>query len=285
MFAPDPNLRRRGFGTNLAGQDRRQSPSHRLYAGWTTFPQGAPSLPGQAASRLSYIFSIWSIGQALRHGGLNSPFGIRIRARSAKSFERGFTLFEVAIVSALLLIAGTIIVSVLIPSFRSTAAIQDRVSLQQKALVVFRRMASDIQDTTPIALSVSADPPVIAGQPLDRLSAEGRQLFQERLWLYYKEGSELKRLDWRSPGPPSIESQLKTSNPTRVLQEDLENLALGNVPGALVLTPDVTSLTITHAGAGAGVAGPVVIDLVLETRGADPARVQMRRAFSPRLGE
>ena len=188
--------------------------------------------------------------------------------------------------SALLLIAGTIVVSVLIPSFRSAAAVRERVSMQQKALVVFRRLASDIQDTNPSALSISADPPVVAGQPMDSFTPEATQLFKNALWLYYKEGSALKRLDWTPPGPPTLESPLKTSNPVRVSQHDLESVALGNLPRAAVLTPDVESLTITHAGAGAGVAGPITVHLIL--RGSDPrdpARVDMRRAFSPRLGE
>lgn len=202
-----------------------------------------------------------------------------------RTHQNGHTLFEVAMVSALLLIAGTIIVKVMIPSFRSTTAIGERISLQQKALVFFRRLASDIQDSNPIAISISSNPAVIAGQPLDQFTPEATQLFEQKLWLYYKEGSSLKRLDWISPGPPSIESQIKASNPSHVLQEDLENLALGNLPQALVMTRNVTSLSITHGGVDGKILGPIVVDLVLEVPGEDPARVQMKRSFSPRLGE
>lgn len=180
---------------------------------------------------------------------------------------------------------GLILVQVLIPSFRSTAENQKRVGMQQKALLVFRRLGGDLQDIVPSALSVSATPPVLAGQPISEFTPQGSIQFATELWVYFLVGDELQRVKWESPGPPSLSVTLQTSAPSRLPQGDLAQFPITSNPKALALTDKVSQFSVTHGGVGSSVAGPITVELTLGGTAQEAARVQMRRVYSPRLGE
>ena len=199
--------------------------------------------------------------------------------------RRGFSLFEVIVGAGLLIMLGLILVRVLIPSVRSTAENQKRVGMQQKALLVFRRLAGDLQDTVPSALSVSTSPPVLAGQPISEFSPQGSIQFAPELWAYFLVDEELRRVKWESPGPPSLSLTLQSSAPSRLPQSDLAQFPTTSIPKAQILTDKVRQFSVAHGGVGSSVAGPITVNLSLGGTTEEAARVQMRRVYSPRLGE
>lgn len=202
------------------------------------------------------------------------------------SSRRGFSLLEVIVAMGLISMLGLLIIQVVIPSFRSTAETQKRISLQQKAMLLFRRLGNDVQDSSPAAISISSSPAVIAGQPISEFTPEASQLYTVGLWAYYQVGDEVRRVDWTPPGPPAISVTLQTTAPTRLTPADLAAFTTATIPLARTLTDQVRSLQLTHAGVGTAVAGPLTVEVVLGPPGPnDPARVQMRRVYSPRLGE
>ena len=187
--------------------------------------------------------------------------------------------------AGLLLMVGLILVQVLIPSFRATEESQKRVGMQQKALMVFRRLGSDLQDAVPAALSISSSPPVLVGQPLSQFTTTGTYEFATELFAYFQVGDELRRLRWQSPGPPTLSVTLQATAPSRLPPADLAKFPVTTIPKAQPLTDKVSAFTVTHAGVGTSVAGPLTVELTRGGTSQDPARVQMRRVFSPRLGE
>lgn len=211
--------------------------------------------------------------------------GCRVFAADSRPRVKGFSLFEVVVASSILLMLGLILVMVLIPSFRVTGETQKRASMQQKALLVLRRIGNDVQDAVPAAISVSAAPTVLAGQPVGEFTPEAGRLFLEELWAYYQVGDEIRRVNWSAPGSPALSVTLQTNAPTRLPQADLVAFTTSIIPRALTLTGKVSSFSVTHAGVGSAVAGPITVDLTLGGQAGEPARVEMRRLYSPRLGE
>ena len=116
---------------------------------------------------------------------------------------RGFALVEVAVASALGLLALTILVSALIPLLRTTRTSTSQGELSHLAQLTRLRISEDLQTATPEAIQLaSAD--YFSVQPVDQASDSGHRLYASELLVYrinLAEGS-LTRLRCSPPSQP-----------------------------------------------------------------------------------
>lgn len=199
--------------------------------------------------------------------------------------ERGISLFETVLVFALLALAGLILLRVLIPSFRTTRATQQRVTLRQEALVAGRWLALDLQQASPAGIAIRPTPAVLTVQPIRELTVEGKRVWEQFLVTYTLVGTQLKRGRWDSGGSPALSVTLFNSRPGRPTPTDLLTLAGAAPADARTIANNVSSLSFSHGGLANSVAGPITVELELRDPAPSGPSYRMRKSLSPRMGE
>lgn len=121
--------------------------------------------------------------------------------------KRAFSLVEVLLVAALMLVLLTLIVQVLVPMSKGSVRASEQVGLQQLAAVALERMVQELQACPPPALAsfpptAPGDPPVrLALHPVGGVGPGGDQFFPNQYVFYWLDSSQhrLWRAPWQRP--------------------------------------------------------------------------------------
>lgn len=141
------------------------------------------------------------------------------------SRARAFTLVEVILASALAFVLLSLCVAVLVPLARATARSADQVDLRQMAYVSLDRLSADLGRSAPEGITVGAD--VIAIQPLVDLSADGLQVWDSQLIVWFWNHGQLRRRLW-PPAPPDLGWAPSPSRPRHPSPAELGRLAVSS---------------------------------------------------------
>ena len=194
--------------------------------------------------------------------------------------RRGLTLLEMLAASSLSLLALSILSSVLVPAFRSTAHNGARVEMQQQSAVVVRRITRDVQSSLPAGmallktsegqlLSIHRITGVVAGDP--PLQSFSRQLV---FYRYRRAQGTLERLVWPADPakPKTFDSLLQPPNGSEAIKPttaSLTTILSGTLSGQR-LASEVTSFDISSPTAEPEVMSP--LDVQMDLRRMLPGR-------------
>ncbi len=129
------------------------------------------------------------------------------------SRTRGLTLAELLVLLALAGLLGGIIVRLLSAVLAHSARDEIRARLQQRAMLILRRLQVDLETTNPAGFSlVTPEDPAreilaLAFQPIARVTAQAtveRASDRLILWAYRPERRQLCRDEWNSVFPPPL---------------------------------------------------------------------------------
>jgi len=190
------------------------------------------------------------------------------------------TLLEMLAASSLSLLALSILTSVLVPAFRSTAHNGARVEMQQQSAVVVRRISRDVQSSLPAGmallktndgqvLSIHRIVGVVAGDP--PLQSFSHQLV---FYRYRRAPGTLERIVWPADPahPKTFDPLLQPPNGSEAVKPaaaTLTTVLSGTLTGQR-LASEVTSFDISSPAAEPDVLSP--LDVQLDLRRMLPGR-------------
>lgn len=158
--------------------------------------------------------------------------------------RRGMTLIEVMVAAALSLILGVVLFQAMQTGFSQHSRNLRHADLQQQALVVSRRLSTELQQSTPGGIAVG--PNQLAVQRLVDVTATlpPSQIWDTRQFVYFlgPQGG-LYRREW-PPFPPDLGVTLSSSAPFRANPTQLTSLCLVN--RSSLLGRDVTRFEISN---------------------------------------
>lgn len=125
------------------------------------------------------------------------------------------TLVELLVASVLALVALGVLISVLLPSLRSSKKIGKRVELQQVATLTLSRLARQLDSTVGTGVAIWGDSFSI--HPMGGVSGDGQQFFEDYL-LVYSWNADEKTLDFREWKDSSVLINGPYAPPPDVLQ-------------------------------------------------------------------
>jgi prepilin-type N-terminal cleavage/methylation domain-containing protein len=207
-----------------------------------------------------------------------SPSFNKDLSSSQREAAAGFTLPEVLVASALLVLLLSLVFMFLIPSIRVSLLCSTRVEIQQEALRSLDRLSGDLLSTVTAAISVSstgADPergPVYLGiMPIKSVDFSGHQIYEQKIIVYYwqGEGARLIRKEWTSSSPPSLPLVLDGKTPFKVSEADLAKIAGESSLRERILARDVKELRVTSGiPSSPSLSSPITILLKLSRKEA-----------------
>ncbi|MBI3925302.1 MAG: prepilin-type N-terminal cleavage/methylation domain-containing protein [Armatimonadetes bacterium] len=194
--------------------------------------------------------------------------------------DRGFTLVEIILAAALLLVLVTLVFQALIPALHAFSRGSAESEHQQMATVAVERIREDLQRTVTAGLSVlpasgPSDPVALGVVPFRDITPEGSLVWESRVEIHYWLPSEKKLMHkvWTpSPPPPT---HRPTSYPPGVLAQ-----AIAETTGTeRVVAVNVAEFDVAVSGA------TVRLHIAFEQNVAyrtDGERFELDRAFCVR---
>lgn len=206
------------------------------------------------------------------------------------SAARGFSLLEVVVVLGLMGLLTYLVMSLFLPSLRSSARASTRAQLQQQALLVTRWLYNDLNRSIPRGIGIRSAPTVLSLQPAADLSIDGAVVWQPTLVSYFLDSTHrtLYRRTWNAGNPPALGWTPVVTRPRRPTPTELSLLASQLDGSERSIATHVDQFELSHTGTGDNVDGPVELLLSLSQRAAGaprPETYQVRRLFSLRLAE
>jgi type II secretory pathway component PulJ len=159
-----------------------------------------------------------------------------------QSQKIGFTLLEILVASALLLLVVGLMVRVLVPAFRISAETSIRSELHQRGHHALNRLGFDLQKTGSTGLKIFQTSPsrtLIALQQLEDADPQADPVFQNGLIIYVWEQNQLTRFTYEDPDPTFSEA------PQSYTVGELETFITQSK--AKPLSQDIVNFTITDA--------------------------------------
>ncbi len=204
--------------------------------------------------------------------------------------RNGFTLLEVIVAAVLLLLMLTLGLQLLVPSLRLSARGQARADLEQRGVLALARLTDDLLTTTQAAVSwadsQAGSPAVLALQPMDNPTSNGRQAYQDTLLTYTWTPTtrELRRQVW-NPVPASLAITLSRQGPLQLNRGKL--MQLPTTTGALddrLISRDVKQITLASPIHAPNFGNPLTLTLELERKAVSgpPETFQLSRTVSLR---
>ncbi len=163
---------------------------------------------------------------------------------------RAFTLIEVLLGGALLLLLFLLLAQVLLPMATGARRGTQQIELQQLAQVSVDRIARDLARTPLEGLTFSANPPILAVQPLADVTGAGDQAWSDRLHLYWLDPTT-RQLRYRSwpPGPPGLARSPAVDAAFVPTSSELQQLVAGVSDSNRVLAGHVERFEVDLAAA------------------------------------
>lgn len=199
--------------------------------------------------------------------------------------KRGFSLIEVLVAASLLLLVVTLIAQLLVPSLHLSVRGTERSSLQQTGSLAMARLSEDLLTTNLAAVSwadsVAGSPAVLALQPMDSPSPQGRPAYRNALisYTWLPAATELRREVWN---PPPASWGLVTQAPTRLARVTLMQIPSTTLPyERRILSRDAVLLELSSAVAPPNLSNPLTLKLKLSRKGA-PDTFEVTRVLSLR---
>lgn len=197
--------------------------------------------------------------------------------------RRAFTLLEVMIAAAVLLVVGGLGVLLLVRTLTATARGQLRIDMQQQALNAVQKLVGDMKKSCAAGISIrSGDAPrAIAICPISQPDLrpgepppvqENGDLRWSSFFLIYSYNSAAGQLLYREWPPGSVvPTTLETAinNPRRLAPDRLAEVLAGTTPRQLVLVSGVTEFSISYGpdGSDEEFVQPITIKLVQQREG------------------
>lgn len=196
--------------------------------------------------------------------------------------RRGFTLVEVLVASALLLLLLGLTFGYLVPALRGAGRVRVLSQLQQTSAVVFSKIQAAASTTAPGGLSWSSggavEPAPGAGlmalgfNPVDELQGVNallRWTAKFELFWWDREAGLLRQRSW-PPGPPSaVEAEATVVRAKRLGAERLAEVVGADAP-SLILARGVTDFRVTQRGDDEGeLIQPITVSLTLVEPGRE----------------
>lgn len=187
--------------------------------------------------------------------------------------RRAFTLAEILIASAVMLLVGTLGISLLQPAMASGARHSARAEMQQQASIAMDKICIDLERTVGGALSVFQPVPIATGatglamQRLAGFESTGDQLWEEQVRVYSWNPAlqQLEFRQWSQGSPPPLEILLLVNQPARLGRSDFDALLRGKRPSA-VLAQGVSNFTVSQEG--------LLVRLGLQLKRLTPGKMQ-----------
>ncbi len=193
---------------------------------------------------------------------------------SQASSAKGFTLAELLVLVALMALATSLVLQVLLPTLRITSQRSLRVEMQQAAALAVDKMVADLASTNLEGLSLG--PSGFAVHPLRGVTGSGEPAFWTEVVAYYHDqaSGRLHRHHWQG-GPPALPNPPTSTEPLRLTPTTMESL--GRSAAAHSLAEDVSRFGLTHAGTTSAWEQPFRIVLELEK---GPTRFRLERSVT-----
>jgi prepilin-type N-terminal cleavage/methylation domain-containing protein len=190
--------------------------------------------------------------------------------------RRGFTLAEVLIALALLVLVAALLLQLLIPTFRAASRGAVRIEMEQRALVALSRLASDLEESAPGATAVCGQPggPVYVGAfRLAGIDPDGAHMWEREavVWGWKGPGMPLVRKVWKPGGRPAISLVPLAEKAQRLSRSDMAAiLNEAELPG-ISLAQNVVLFTVTDGEGNPILAGvPPLLTASLRIRKEAP---------------
>ncbi len=146
--------------------------------------------------------------------------------------KRAFTLLEVMVAGALSFMLLVVLTQALIPLMRHTSQSMEHLELSQLTHKISQRLLEDLQSAPPSAIHFG--PEEWAVQPLERITATGRPVYEDGL-IVYSLRLEQGQL-WRKRCNPD---DLSLDHPTRFTPAQLDNFFQASAQPARTLVSEV----------------------------------------------
>ncbi len=142
--------------------------------------------------------------------------------------RRAFTLIEVLLGGALLMLLLILLAQVLLPIATGARRGTQQIELQQLAQVSLDRIVRDLARAPLEGLAFVSGPPILAVQPLADVTGAGDQAWSDRLSLFWLDPAS-RQLRYRSwpPGPPNLARAPALNGPFAPTESELRQLVTG----------------------------------------------------------
>lgn len=195
--------------------------------------------------------------------------------------DRGFTLGELLVAVALLVVLAGATLAYFFPSLRDNTRTQVRMDLQRQATSASSKLIADLESCNPAGVGLNNT--TVGLQPIVDITSESppAPVYAPSLVVYWWDGQK-KLFRWQGVSP---QIQLSTSHPHRCPAEELKLLATES-PQAVAVCSDVKSFRLHSPSALPAVGLPLTLELEVErTVSRSAERYQIRRTLSLRMAE
>lgn len=181
---------------------------------------------------------------------------------------RGFTLMEILLASSLGLLLLVLTFRFFVPALKISLRSQARTGMQQRCYLALQKIHADLDMTNAGAVSLVNDPApsILALQPIELETLEGRPTYQMKLISYHvSQKKQLLRRVWAPP--PGLGVTFETSRTHRLSSLQLVQMA-ALASGAMEtrqLSPDVETFDLSSGVPAPNIANPVKVKIVLKT--------------------
>lgn len=183
--------------------------------------------------------------------------------------KRGFTILEIMVSAALLLLATGLIFQFLVPALQASSRSQVRVEMQQTATVALEYMVRDLERTSPGGVTLESG--ILAVNPVEQLQNDGTLIWEDVFVVYYWDttNQRLIRREW-PPGPPAPRPEHLFRGRAKRLDSAILSQISVPAPDDRVMATGVIDFAVEDTGTGV-LAQPLTVRLRLQ-RGANTGR-------------
>ncbi|MHC9541657.1 MAG: type II secretion system protein J [Vulcanimicrobiota bacterium] len=206
----------------------------------------------------------------------------------------GFSLLEVLVATALMLMLFGLIFAFLIPGMRTYALGSSQAEMQQEATMLLRNIANDLDlavsagvTVSPAVLSTPNNGPVyLAVMKIESINDKGQQIWKDALYVYYweKPGAPVIRKQWTSTSLPSLGKTLNA--PIHFTDSELAQIISEPTLKTKVMARDVINFEVYGATGSTWPQPPYNITVEISRKAAtgkqDNEKFKLNRIFSLR---
>ncbi|MEW6277819.1 MAG: prepilin-type N-terminal cleavage/methylation domain-containing protein [Candidatus Eremiobacterota bacterium] len=209
--------------------------------------------------------------------------------------DRGMTLVELLVASALGVLLLTLVFWFLVPAMRLSSQGGARTEVQQQGVFALSRIEEALQNTVLAGTSLFPRDPLRPGgpvglimQPLEDVTSGGRATYRPELVVVFwdRDKATLNMETWRAPMPPgALSVTLTDSRPQTVTRADFDALVTGTSGKERLLAAGVADFDVLDEDAGPAVQMPLTLRLALERKTAQttrPERFELTRMVTLR---
>lgn len=199
--------------------------------------------------------------------------------RRSAATRSGTTLVELMVGFTLTVLLFGLMFQFLIPALKISARTTERAETQQQAVLALRNLVREIETTSVLGVSLSADRSTVVIHPVATVTQHNDRVYADRLVVYRfeSEKNQILRYEWKGEDDPPIDT------PRKLSIEEMAELETRFVGEGRVLVKGVESFAFSHSGTGELLAQPFTAHLRMQKRPGDGSReFEMIQAISLR---